>query len=81
MDIPEGESGDSGDDQSQATPPVRMLMQTGENGQLGGPEGENWATHCLQQKQALQGQREVEPGQFVQESDAELQSLGQNGVG
>ena len=56
-------------------------MQMGENRQIGGPEGENWATHCLQRKQAPQGQREVEPGQFVEESNMELQSLGQNGVG
>ena len=60
---------------------MRILIQAGEKVQLGGFAGENSAACCLQQKQALQGQRTVEPGWLVQVSTKELQSLGQKGVG
>ena len=60
---------------------MRMSIQTEEKGQLGGSEGENSATCCLQRRQALQGQRLVEPGWLAQVSAEELQFLGQKGVG
>ena len=60
---------------------MRMSIQTGEKGQLGGSKGENLAACCLQWKQALQGQRVVEPGWLAQVSAKEFQSLGQKGVG